>query len=149
MQVQIKLYRGADREPEDHFYGEPVDRILDELIGGREAWSSLREDRSLTPEATLRDATIRVELHEDGPLFQFLVEQIPHIPTYVSTLAAVVSAWAAMKPKKDNPWWKREIQVSVEKHFYSGSPSPQQVERITQFIAELAEEDQATKTKKE
>ncbi len=141
MQVQIKLFRN-DKEPDDHFYGEPVDHLLNELVGGRDGWSSPREDRSFTPEATLKNSTIRVELHEDGPLFEILVEQIPLIPNYVSALAALIAAWAAVKGKRD-PWWKREIQVSVEKHLYSGSPSVEQVERITRFITELGEEDRS------
>jgi hypothetical protein len=61
----------------------------------------------------------------------------------------VVSAWAAIRPKKDEPGWKRELQIRIDQHFYhrEGTPDPDQIEEITTFIAHLAEKDREAKSR--
>jgi hypothetical protein len=75
---------------------------------GRERWSQPREQIDGSPRAILEDS-IAIELHEYGPMLDFVVQHVDQIPNYVSALAAVVSAWAAVRtlrrqqlPKDDN-----------------------------------------------
>jgi hypothetical protein len=145
MEVRLKLYRPLDRFPSDHFYGEPFDTVLNDYVGGEAAWSSPRADRLKTPRATLQAAPVSVSLHEDGPLFQFIAENASSIAAYTGALASVVSAWAAIRPKKDEPGWKRELQIRIDQHVYhrEGAPDPDQIAEIAAFIAQLAEKDWA------
>jgi hypothetical protein len=95
--IQIQLHRPFDRKPDDHVYGEPFDGAADRLVGGKDKWSAPREQRRETPRAQIPGTTMSIELHEDGPLLEFVLQNLNQIPNYVSAIAAVVSAWAATR----------------------------------------------------
>jgi hypothetical protein len=95
--IQVQLHRPFDREPNDHVYGEPFDSAADRVIGGKEKWSSPRAQRHETPRAVIPGTEMSIELHEDGPLLEFVLQNVAQIPNYVSAIAAVVSAWAATR----------------------------------------------------
>jgi hypothetical protein len=105
MRILITLSRPFDRHPSDHFYGEPFDAELDKFVGGKSAWSFPREDRSQRPQAKLKDRNISIELHEDGPVIDFIAQNLAQLPDYVSAISAIVSAWAATRAlrKRDLP----------------------------------------------
>jgi hypothetical protein len=97
LSVRIQLHRPYDREPGDHLYGEPFDSAVDLLVGGVDRWSSPRRMQQGNPLAVIPGAEISIELHEDGPVFEFFLKNIEHIPNYINALAAVVSAWIAAR----------------------------------------------------
>ena len=76
---------------------------------GFSGFRGFRDTLILSPRAILEDSGIAIELHEYGPMLDFVVQHVDQIPNYVSALAAVVSAWAAVRtlrrqqlPKDDN-----------------------------------------------
>ena len=97
LSIQIQLYRPFDRDPSDHIYGEPFDSAADSLVGGAEKWSSPRDQQAANPRAIIPGTEMSIELHEDGPIIEFIVQQVNQIPNYVGAIAGVVSAWAAVR----------------------------------------------------
>jgi hypothetical protein len=51
-----------------------------------------------------------VELHEDGPLIEFLINQVDKIPGYIAAIAAVVSAWAATRQQREATLEKDDLK---------------------------------------
>jgi hypothetical protein len=97
MNIRLRLHRPFDRNPDDHLYGEPFDTEVNKLVGGESNWSSPRKDRSQQPRATVQGQGISIELHEDGPLIEFLLQNIDQIPNYISAISGAISAWAATR----------------------------------------------------
>jgi hypothetical protein len=97
LSIQIQLHRPFDREPSNHIYGEPFDMAADRLVGGGEKWSSPRQLGIGNPRAVIPGTEMSIELHEDGPVFDFILQNLDQIPNYVSAIAAVVSAWIAAR----------------------------------------------------
>lgn len=131
--AELKLERW-DREPGgDHNYGEPIDKLMEELVGGSEQF-----DRSAhNPIAKIPEVDASVELHEDGPLILFLVEQIPAI---LGATAALISAWVAWKSSRSlaNQDEQRSVIIKIGKHEYRGSTGKkEELEKIFSFLASL------------
>lgn len=95
--ILIQLSREWDRQPGDHLYGEPFDDAVDVAVGGRARWSLPREAPVGNPKAQIPGTNVSIELHEDGPVFSFVVQHWDQISSFVATIAAVVSAWAATR----------------------------------------------------
>ena len=118
-QIQLKLCRPYDREPGDHLYAEPFDSELDKFVGGVASWSSPRVSRQEKPSAKLSDQSLTVTLHEDGPVFEWLLQNWDQIPNLVNSLSAIVSAWYAARTfrrsqlPKDDIQGKRQIKINV------------------------------------
>jgi hypothetical protein len=107
-----------------------VDRLIDELAGG-----AGRLDRAADPPtATLADADAMIVLHEDGPTFQFVIEQVP---AFVSAAAALFSAWTAWRPKQPTPVQDRprDVHLQIGGNTYSGPVKD--IEEIKSIAAEL------------
>src|SRR5262245_6893658 len=100
LQIQVQLYRPFDREPSDHEYGEPFDSLADNQVGGADKWSSPRNERPRNPRAVIPGTGVSIELHEDGPLFDFVVQHLDQIPDYLSAIASLVSAWIAVRAQR-------------------------------------------------
>jgi hypothetical protein len=102
LSIQIQLHRPFDREPGHHLYGEPFDSAVDTLVGGKKKWSSPRHIQPGIPRAAIPGTDMSIELHEDGPLLEFLLQNIDQIPNYISAVASIVSAWAAARALRRN-----------------------------------------------
>jgi hypothetical protein len=95
--ILIELSRKWDREPGDHFYGEPFDSAVDAAVGGRSRWSSPREAGVANPRAVIVGSKLAIELHETGPVLQFVAQHFDQIIASMSMVAGVVAAWAATR----------------------------------------------------
>jgi hypothetical protein len=100
LSVQIQLHRPFDREPSDHLYGEPFDSAADRLVGGAEKWSSPRQLQPGNPRAVVPGTAIVIELHENGPLLDFSIQNIDQVPNYLNAVASIVSAWIAARARR-------------------------------------------------
>lgn len=143
MEIQVKLYRPFDRDPDDHLYGALFDNELSKIIGGAQNWSSELPDRSKTPKAKVNDAQIEIELHEDGPLIKLLIDNLDQIPIFISSIASIISAWAAVmavkkKDSKKDEYQKKSgtiIQIGKNKFESEEDLNPNEVKDIATFIA--------------
>lgn len=121
-----------------HSYGGQIDDLLDEIVGG-----SGRLDRTADwPTATLQDAEATVALHEDGPTFQFVLEQLP---AFVSAATAVFSAWVAWRSKSGGSSGPeprpRGARIRIGDHEYSGPASDiEELESIVRTLVALRSE---------
>lgn len=111
MKISVQLHRPYDRDPDDHFYGEPFDSKLDILIGGSANWSSPRQDRTQLPAAVIPGQRISVYLHEDGPVFDFVMQNIDKIPDYINAVAALLTAWTAARVARRRSLPKNDSQA--------------------------------------
>lgn len=101
MKVAIQLHRPYDREPHDHSYGDPFDSELDKAVGGSDWRSRSTEPDGVDhPTARLADRAIKVELHEDGPVFEFFARALHELPDYIAALASLVSAWITVRARR-------------------------------------------------
>ena len=112
--VQLKLCRPYDREPGDHLYAEPFDSAIDKFVGGAASWSSPRASQPGNPAATLPDQSLTVTLHEDGPVFEWIVQNWDQIPNIFNSLAAVVSAWYAARTYRKSQLPKDDFRGNGE-----------------------------------
>lgn len=120
--VQIKLRR-EDREPGgDHVYGTKIDKLIGAVVS--------RAD----------ETKAHLELHEDGPLIQTVIEQIPAL---ISAGASLITAWCAWRSaRKDLPpvlkrTLRRTIRVTVGSHTYEGQLAPKDLKRVANLLASL------------
>ena len=134
--VQIKLQR-YDREPGgDHVYGAEIDKLIGSSVGGVEKFKSKR----IKPKARITGVEAHLELHEDGPLFQTVIEQIPAL---ISACAALMTAWCMWKStRKDIPpavvrTIPRTIRVTVGSHTYEGQLDAKDLKRVANLLASL------------
>jgi hypothetical protein len=95
--MTLKLCRPYDREPDDHSYGEPFDTEVDAFVGGASAWSLPRNNPEDNPRAAPAGKAVNVELHEDGPLLEFLLNNWQEIPNALGAVAGLISAWYAAR----------------------------------------------------
>jgi hypothetical protein len=114
MKISLQLSRPFDRHPDDHFYGEPFDSKLDQLIGGAAKWSTPRQDRTQMPKAVISGQPISVHLHEDGPIFDFIIQNIDKIPDYLNAVAALLTAWTAVRAARKRSLPKNDYQAESE-----------------------------------
>lgn len=135
--VRIKLER-HDREPGgDHVYGTKIDQFINAAVGGVEKFDRARYN----PTATISGTKARLELHEDGPLIQTVIEQIPAL---ISACASLITAWCAWKSaRKDLPpklkrTLRRTVRVSVGSHTYEGQLDPKDLKRVASLLASLS-----------
>ena len=109
--IWIKFHRTYPGNLES--YGPAVIKRLDQLAGGADQWDTSRFHGL----AKVPGTKIRIERHEDGPEFWNLV--VTQLPTYVSAIAAVASAWLAYKPRK-GPKEQRTVKLRIGTHSYEG-----------------------------
>jgi hypothetical protein len=101
----------------EHSYGDDIDRLVDELAGPDQPL-----DRSIDwPTATLPDSEVVMVLHEDGPTFQLILEQLP---AFVSAATGLFSAWVAWRSKKPTEAGqvepRRTARIEIGGHRYEG-----------------------------
>ena len=97
LSIQVQLRRPFDREPSDHLYGEPFDSAADAIVGGAARWSSPRTVQPGNPRAVIPGTSLSLELHEDGPLIDFILQNLDQIPNYISAITSIVFAWIAAR----------------------------------------------------
>jgi hypothetical protein len=127
-----------------HSYGIAIDALLDELVGGE---GQLRRT-NFRPIAELEGSAATVELHEDGPLIQTIIEQIPQIIGAITGLASLWITWksreseAVRKRKKRRGEWvddPRTVRIKVGDHEYDGRPrDKEQLEKIVRVLVDFA-----------
>lgn len=149
MNVNIKLYRRYDREPSDHSYGEEFDNELNRIVGGKDKWSPTPEASSCDkpPAAKIADTDTKIELHEDGPLISFILENLDLVPACVSAIASLISAWVAVRAvrasKLPENSMDREsgtiIEIGEYKFTCDKNLTPKQVEEMLKSIARVSE----------
>ena len=134
--VRIKLER-YDREPGgEHVYGAKIDELISAAVGGVEKFDRTQHN----PTATISGTKVRLELHEDGPLIQTVIEQIPAL---ISACAALITAWCAWKSaRKDLPpklrrTLRRTVRITVGSHTYEGQLDPKNLKRVANLLASL------------
>jgi len=139
--INIRLARVCREGDGDHFYGHPFDQMLDDIVGGTTEWSSPRVQREKTPQAKVKGPDVSVELHEGGPEIQFMIEQIPN---FMTAFAGLMSAWVAWRSARKEPdiqhmidKARRNIEISVHNHYYTGQPTPEQVKDIALFLSRV------------
>ena len=146
MKIEIKLHRPYDRDPGDHHYGDLFDKAINELIGGFGNWSEPPDDIKVqNPKAKVRDKEIFLELHEDGPLIHFIADNIDQIPNYISAIASIISAWAAVRAIKKKDPGKEDylkesgtiIKVGKNKFESREDLDPNRVKEVIKFIDSL------------
>lgn len=134
--VQVKLQRN-DREPGgDHVYGAKIDELIGASVGGVD-----KLDRTqVNPRARIPKVNARLELHEDGPLIQTVIEQIPAL---ISACAALMTAWCVWRStRKDIPpavkrTIRRTIRVTVGSHTFEGPLGAKDLKRVANLLASL------------
>ena len=87
------------------------------------------------PETRVKD-----RLHEDGPTFKFLIEQLP---AFIGATTGVFTAWMAWRSAREERR-SRSARVEIGGHTYSGSAgSPEELETIVRTVAALTPEERA------
>jgi hypothetical protein len=134
--VLVKLERD-DREPGgDHVYGARIDKLIAATVGGVEKFNR----RQYNPSARIPGTNARIELHEDGPLIQTVIEQIPAL---IGACASLITAWCAWRstrkdlPAKHKRTLRRTVRVTVGNHTYEGQLAPKDVKRVASLLASL------------
>jgi hypothetical protein len=129
--INVKLYRN-DRDFADHNYGPPIDKMLDDSVGGPQ-FLDRTEDR---PIAFLKDSNIQLELHEDGPLMKF---SIRYLHDFLNVFSPLITAWSAWEPNGNRhpPFWKRTVQIKSGRHSYKGKPTKEEFKKIVEFFDSL------------
>jgi hypothetical protein len=123
----------------DHSYGDEIDGLLDELVGG-----AGRLDRTADwPTGTLQDVAATVVLHEDGPTFQFILEQLP---AFVGAATSVFSAWVAWRSTRpraatDPEPRRRGARIEIGDHQYFGPASDtEELQSVVRTLAAMTSE---------
>jgi len=94
-------------------YGPVVINRLDQLAGGAGKWNMSQYHGFVRIPGT----KITIERHEDGP--EFLNVIVTQLPTYLSAIAGVASAWFAYKALKGSNE-QRTVRLRIGKHSYDG-----------------------------
>lgn len=134
--VHIKLQR-HDREPGgDHVYGTKIDKLIGAAVGGAKKFDRTQNN----PAAPVSGTKARLELHEDGPLIETVIEQIPAL---ISACASLITAWCAWRSaRKDLPpklkrTLRRTVRVTVGTHTYEGQLAPKDLKRVANLLTSL------------
>jgi hypothetical protein len=118
-----------------HSYGNEIDRILDELAGPF--------DRTIEwPTGPVADTGVTVVLHEDGPTFQLVFEQLPQ---FISAATGLFSAWVAWRStRRREPGGvepRRTARIEIGEHTYVGpATDPEQLADVVRAIAAMEKE---------
>jgi hypothetical protein len=116
----------------DHSYGDEIDRVLDELVGGDGF------DRSVQwPTREVPGTGITVTLHEDGPMWQFLIEQLP---VFITAATGAFTTWMAWRSAREERR-SRSTRIEVRGHSYAGPiTDPEQLATVARTLAALPPE---------
>ena len=124
----------SDYEFYVHFYGARIDRLLDELVGGGGF-----DRRAEWPTAEVPETAVTITLHEDGPTFMFVLEQLP---AFMSAAAAVFTAWMAWRRAREVR--SRFARIEIGGHTYTGpASSVEELGTVVRMLAALAPEERA------
>jgi hypothetical protein len=82
---------------------------------------------------------VKVVLHEDGPTFQFVVEQIPNFLSAASALFTAWVAWRSKRPKESGtPEPRRTARIEIGEHHYHGpATDAEQLETILRALVAI------------
>jgi hypothetical protein len=143
MSLVVVKFKRYDQDPPGHFYGDAIDKMIEDVVSGT---GILGPDRSgpgyryyYQPiMAVVRGTEIAHSLQEDGPVLQFVIEQIP---AFISAFAGIVSAWCAWRPRATNdqtvpgPALTREVTITIGDQSYTGTPkNEKELQQILNFL---------------
>jgi hypothetical protein len=95
-------------------YAEPFDSAIDAFVGGASSWSSSRAAHPGNPSAKLAGEQLTITLHEDGPVFDWLLQNWDQIPNIFNSIAAIVSAWYAARTYRKSQLPKGDVREKRE-----------------------------------